>query len=148
MKKVLLFVLLSSLCFGQYKGLDSLKLNETIEKITKDTDKNFVISEKGKDKGKFYIKYKNPEKEDDRLMVLYYSFMDGANEALEIKGVKKWNIESVSGNFLSVFPIWQKYSNTKTTKEELSNKKFEYYTTPEGKSSDFVGRGPFWMIRF
>ena len=148
MKKILFFILLSSLCFGQYKALDSSQLSQKIEQLVKDSGKNFVLSKKDTDANKIAYKYNNPENQDDNLMIIFYPFMQGEDEALGIKGVKKWDIQSVSGNFLSLYPIWQKYSETKTEKEALAKKGFEYYTTPEGKSSDFVGRGPFWMIRY
>lgn len=148
MKKILLFLLFSSFYFGQYKALDSIQLTQKIEQLVKDSGKNFVLSKKDKDYNKIAYMYKNPDNENDNLMIIFYPFMQGEDEALEIKGTKKWDIQSVSGNFLSLFPIWQKYSNTKSEKEVISKKGFEYYTTPEGKSSDFVGRGSFWMIRF
>jgi hypothetical protein len=149
MKKIILFLALitSALFYSQYQKLDSIALQKTIEKIVSDTGKPFVISKKDEESRKFYIKYKNPENENDNLMILYYSYYDGANEDLEIKGTKVWDIQSISGNFLSIFPVWQKFSGTKTDAETLSKKGFEYYTTPDGNSTDFVKMGPFWTIR-
>lgn len=149
MKKIILFLALitSSLFYSQYQKLDSITLQKTIEKIVSDTGKPFVVAKQSQEDRIFYIKFKNPEKENDNLMILYYPSYEGANEDLEIKGTKVWNIQSISGNFLSVFPVWQKFSGTKTDAETLSKKGFEYYTTPDGNSTDFVKMGPIWAIR-
>ena len=149
MKKLILFLALitSALFYSQYQKLDSITLQKTIEKIVSDTGKPFVVAKQSQEDRIFYIKFKNPEKENDNLMILYYPSYEGANEDLEIKGTKVWNIQSISGNFLSVFPVWQKFSSTKTDAETLSKKGFEYYTTPDGNSTDFVKMGPIWAIR-
>lgn len=149
MKKLILFFALitSALFYSQYQKLDSITLQKTIEKIVSDTGKPFVVAKKSQEDRIFYIKFKNPEKENDNLMILYYPSYEGANEDLEIKGTKVWNIQSISGNFLSVFPVWQKFSGTKTDAETLSKNGSEYYTTPDGNSTNFIKMGPFWTIR-
>lgn len=149
MKKLILFLALitSAFFYSQYQKLDSITLQKTIEKIVSDTGKPFVVAKQSQEDRIFYIKFKNPEKENDNLMILYYPSYEGANEDLEIKGTKVWNIQSISGNFLSVFPVWQKFSSTKTDAETLAKKGFEYYTTPDGNSTDFVKMGPIWAIR-
>ena len=149
MKKLILFLALitSALFYSQYQKLDSISLQKTIEKIVSDTGKPFVLSKQGQEDRIFYIKFKNPEKENDNLIILYYPSYEGANEDLEIKGTKVWNIQSISGNFLTVFPVWQKFSGTKIDAETLAKKGFEYYTTPDGNSTDFVKMGPIWAIR-
>ena len=149
MKKLILFLALitSALFYSQYQKLDSITLQKTIEKIVSDTGKPFVVAKQSQEDRIFYIKFKNPEKENDNLMILYYPSYEGANEDLEIKGTKVWNIQSISGNFLSVFPVWQKFSGTKTDAETLSKNGSEYYTTPDGNSTNFIKMGPFWTIR-
>ena len=93
MKKIILFLALitSALFYSQYQKLDSIALQKTIEKIVSDTGKPFVISKKDEESRKFYIKYKNPENENDNLMILYYSYYDGANEDLERSEKSKRN---------------------------------------------------------
>lgn len=149
MKKLILFLALitSALFYSQYQKIDSITLEKTIKNIVNSTGKPLIEFKKGEKDRFHFIKYKNPEKETDTLTIIYSVTYDGANEDLEIKGKKVWNIESISGNFLTVFPVWQKFSSTKTDAETLSKKGFEYYTTPDGNSTDFVKMGPIWAIR-
>lgn len=149
MKKLILFFALitSALFYSQYQKLDSITLEKTIKNIVNSTGKPLIEVKKGEKDRFHFIKYKNPEKETDTLTIIYSVTYDGANEDLEIKGTKVWNIESISGNFLTVFPVWQMFSGTKTDAETLSKNGSEYYTTPDGNSTNFIKMGPFWTIR-
>lgn len=124
MKKILLFfILVSNFAFCQsFEKLDSLQFANTVEQFVKDTGKEFSLDsyEKHPTKQK-YLLYKNAQQEG--FLVTYDSYYDGKNTALEIQGIKKFNIKSLSGKFLTIFPIWNKYVDPNISKEKLSSEK-------------------------
>lgn len=120
MKLQLFFVLLSGFVFGQnYKSLDSLQFEKVKEEFVATTGKNLTFDKKGQEQGYQYIKYKT---ENETFAILYSTFQEGENKVLEIKGVKKWSIKSISGKFLTLFPIWKKYADPNAIVSEIVGK--------------------------
>ena len=144
MKKALFLLLISYLSYGQqFKKLDSLQFSKAVDQLVSDTGKPFKVLEKGSENGKQFIKFQNTEDENDRFVLMYYNSYEGANENLEKPGVKVWNITSVAGRYLSLFPIWKNNIQPASDKEALANKK--YLTTEKGT---LINSGDnFWIIR-
>lgn len=54
---------------------------------------------------------------DDCLVVNYLLYFDGENKDLEIKGIKQYRFNSVSGKYLDLFPTWQSVFKPNATLE-------------------------------
>lgn len=147
MKKILPFLLFSGLTFGQdYKNLDSLQFEKVKNEFIAMTDKNLMFHKKGNEQGYQYLKYKNTE--DETFTILYSTFFEGENKALDIKGIKKWNIKSISGKFLTLFPIWKKLVDSNAVAENITNKKEvkSKGALVDWKFSSLLEGGNFWTI--
>ena len=108
MKNLLLLtlVLITSLLQAQktsYQKLDSLQFIKKCDKIILDTGKDFKVVGQDISEWRKYIQYNNSNNEI--LYIVYNINNEGANADLEIKGVKKWNIDSVASKYLTVFDL-------------------------------------------
>lgn len=45
----------------------------------------------------------------ETIEIIFSIYMDGKNEDLKIDGVKTYRLERAHGQFLNLFPFWQKY---------------------------------------
>ncbi|MDE5525680.1 hypothetical protein [Elizabethkingia meningoseptica] len=124
MKKVLFFFLISNFFFAQqFKKLDSLQFKQAIETLVSETGKKYeLLQNDNEDKNVF--KFENMSDKSDILYIQYYTVMEGENKDLEIKGVKTWNIRTLYGKYLSLFPLWKKYVDLNADAEKIS--KAEY----------------------
>lgn len=119
MKNILLLtlVLITSLLQAQktsYQKLDSLQFIKKCDKIILDTGKDFKVVGQDVSEWRKYIQYNNSNNEI--LYIVYNINNEGANADLEIKGVKKWNIDSVASKYLTVFDLYQKEFDAKADK--------------------------------
>lgn len=125
--KKLLFLLLPIFAFSQtnFKKMDSIQFVQTVDQLVKDTGKNFVFDSLGETNstGNFY-KYIDDKK--NTLLITFNTYFDGRNTDLEINGVKKWEIRTVYGKYLALFPIWKKYFQPEANIEEITKKGFTY----------------------
>ncbi|MDV3675116.1 hypothetical protein CMU30_02220 [Elizabethkingia anophelis] len=128
MKKTLFFLVLSTVAFGQeFKQLDSIQFQKSILEFASATGKTLKYSEKKSDLSKYESNktaiFTNPENDNEQLLIVYQTSMSGANINLEIKGTKQWNIRSISGKYLMIFPIWKKYMDRDADLEKTANTK-------------------------
>ena len=79
--------------------------------------------------------------DDTVLKVVFEKFMEGENEALEIKGVKKYRFYGVTYNYLDLFPFWQKYFSPNATKESVLNNYSQ-------QQSELKTNGNWWLYKF
>lgn len=123
MKKLLLFLFISAVVQAQeYQKLDTLQFSNVVNAIVSATDKNMVFKENQTRKlDQPYVRFANDKGEN--IFITYDVYMDGKNEALEIPGVKKFDLKSISGKFLTVFPVWKKFIDNSAEAEPLSQKK-------------------------
>lgn len=122
MKNLLLLtlVLITSLLQAQktsYQKLDSLQFIKKCDKIILDTGKDFKVVGQDISEWRKYIQYNNSNNE--MLYIVYNINNEGANADLEIKGVKKWNIDSVASKYLTVFDLYQKEFDAKADKVSI-----------------------------
>jgi hypothetical protein len=120
-KLLLLLLLLPAYAFAQqFNNLDSIQLTKTIDQLVKDTGRKYILETNRQDDDRNNFRYINPEDPDDILMITFGSRMVGENKDLEIKGVKKWGINTIYGKYLAVFPIWKKYADSNANLEQIS----------------------------
>lgn len=142
-------MLLSSFVFGQvaqkklfeqFKNISPTDKEAVINKLISETGKDFTFSDKTVYKGRETLEYKNVNDASETLQIVIYSFMDG---------VEKWNIKSVSGKYITIFPLWKKYVNTNIDAEKIL--KEGKVQTPEDRSTELYKNSNFdnfWTLRF
>ena len=152
MKKILLvaFLMLFVSVNAQFKNSYRLTENDFknfLSEIIETKGKPFELKEENKKGGATYYTYVNKDNQSDDLIISTYITEEGASIALETKGVVKWNINKISGKFLSLFPLWQKYVDPNADKVKMSdggitsspkNKFFKFY-----KNANFEN---FWSL--
>lgn len=121
----LLFALIGIGISGQslkenFKKLSPEELEVKLKSIIDLTGKDYKLNERITNKKPYEVfEYKY----DNRYLLIktYYTF-EGENKDLEIEGVKKWTISSISGKFLDVFPFWKKYVDENADPIKVSEK--------------------------
>lgn len=135
MKRTILFLLLiSGFVFGQnYKSLDSLQFEKVKEEFVETTGKNLTFDKKGQEQGYQYIKYKA----ENETFAILYSVIE-----------KKWSIKSISGKFLTLFPIWKKYADPNAIASEIAEKNEvkKKGELVDWKFSNYLEGDDFWVI--
>lgn len=121
----LLFALIGIGISGQslkenFKKLSPEELEVKLKNIIDLTGKDYKLNERITNKKPYEVfEYKY----DNRyLLIKTYYTLEGGNKDLEIEGVKKWTISSVSGKFLDVFPFWKKYVDENADPVKVSEK--------------------------
>lgn len=124
--KKLLFLLLPIFAFSQtnFKKMDSIQFVQTVDQLVKDTGRNYQLVTNRSDDDVDNLKYENVQDKKDILLIKYGTYMDGENNYLEIKGVKKWAIETIYGKYLAVFPLYKKYADPNADAELVNKKGF------------------------
>ncbi|OBS13407.1 hypothetical protein ATE49_13260 [Elizabethkingia miricola] len=144
MKKMLFFLLVSNFFFAQqFKKLDSLQFKQAIETLVSDTGKKYEPIPESENEDKDVFKFVNADDKSDVLYIQYYTVMEGENKDLEIKGVKTWNIRTLYGKYLSLFPLWKKYIDPNADAEKISNKEYAIIRTKYSISKIKDG---FWRL--
>lgn len=121
----LLFALIGIGISGQslkenFKKLSPEELEVKLKNIIDLTGKDYKLNERITNKKPYEVfEYKY----DNRyLLIKTYYTLEGENKDLEIEGVKKWTISSISGKFLDVFPFWKKYVDENADSVKVSEK--------------------------
>lgn len=121
----LLFALIGIGISGQslkenFKKLSPEELEVKLKNIIDLTGKDYKLNERITNKKPYEVfEYKY----DNRyLLIKTYYTLEGENKDLEIEGVKKWTISSISGKFLDVFPFWKKYVDENADPVKVSEK--------------------------
>lgn len=144
--KTLLLLLISTFVFAQndYSKLDSLTFKSKVENLLSETGKDYKFYSYNKDENNKILEYKNVLNNDDLIYVFYESSMRGENKSLEIKGIEEWSINSITGKYLSLFPIWKKLADPKADKVNLTTNR------PQRKGNYHISEPSpeYWMIRF
>ncbi|REC47858.1 MULTISPECIES: hypothetical protein [Chryseobacterium] len=140
--KLLLFLLFPVFSFAQsFLKLDSIAFSKQVDILVKTTGKDFVLSKMGKDQTVDYLIYKSSE---ETLLITYYTVKDGENKNLNVAGVKRWNLRSIKGNYLTLFPVWQKFVDTSADKDKISKEGYKMKGDFSFKELD----SPVWLLRF
>lgn len=152
MGKTLLFFLISVFGYGQqypsqFVKLDSVQFYNTVKQLTLDTGKNYVLDQEGSNNGKS-LRFVNTDREKDPFQVNYFVTMEGENKALEIKGTKKFTINSIYGRFLTLFPIWKKYIVANAEPEAMSIRSTTLYIGQRTVQFIKGDESSPWIIRF
>lgn len=121
----LLFALIGIGISGQslkenFKKLSPEELEVKLKNIIDLTGKDYKLNERITNKKPYEVfEYKY----DNRyLLIKTYCTFEGENKDLEVEGVKKWTISSISGKFLDVFPFWKKYVDENADPVKVSEK--------------------------
>ncbi|PIF44907.1 hypothetical protein CLU96_1905 [Chryseobacterium sp. 52] len=153
MKKLLLFLLLSSFAFGQdlnhFKNIDSLQFEKSISEIITLTGRNYKADDFGEYKGKRYFKFINSENKDDSFMITGYRAFKDANPALEVKGKETWGMTSIAGPFLAVYPFWLKFIDNAADRDKII--KDEIASTPKDRFTRMYkdsNSENYWILEF
>jgi len=96
------------------------------------------------DSNTFQIKYVNEKDTTDFFNVLYLKVIRGENRAMEIKGKPFYLFYCAQGNFLDLFPFWNKFIDVKSDIERtslqssgvsknLENGSFRFYPDEDNK---------------
>ena len=96
------------------------------------------------DSNTFQIKYVNVNDTTDYFNVLYLKVIRGENSAMEIKGKPFYLFYCAQGNFLDLFPFWNKFIDVKSDIERtslqssgvsknLENGSFRFYPDEDNK---------------
>ncbi|QFG53654.1 hypothetical protein [Chryseobacterium sp.] len=138
MKKLLLFLLFPFLAFTQINidktcalsQNEARKYADEVVALSKDKFRFFTIENRQDTDHYIYVpaqvtdadigtghNYMNFE----TVEVVYKTFMDGKNADLKIPGVKTYRMERVHGQFLNIFPFWQKYYVPEATTENYKD---------------------------
>ena len=75
---------------------------------------------------KFVIEFEeaNPQAErSEKVKMIFLPLKIGANPAMEIEGITIYELEKISGLYLDIVPIWQKYVDPDVDIEALSTRK-------------------------
>lgn len=139
-----------SLIYGQkpnFNKLDSIQFKVNCDKIIKDTGKSFKFVKIDKIGQKEYIKYIDDNNPESAIYIIYYTFMDGENKDLEIKGLKKWNIDSIASKYLLVFELYKNYFNSDADKEKIQKMGMEYNRTQHDASLRKTSQEGIWEIK-
>lgn len=152
MRKLFLLIalLLTSFVFSQkpnFQKLDSIQFKMNCDKIIKDTGKSFKFVKVDKIETKEYIKYVDENNSESALYIIFYSYMDGANKDLEIKGTKKWNIDSIASKYLLVYDLYKNYFNPKADKEKIQSMGMEYDRNQHEASLRKTSQEGLWEIK-
>lgn len=137
MKKILLLstILLSVLFFAQkredkpiykYSNLEAIEVEQSISEILQLTGKNFKFHKTRTNGLLKYYMYLNMEDENDDVVLAFYFYSEGENIDLEIKGIEKASMQSVSGKFMTLFPIWKNLVDENANAEEIVKKQNVY----------------------
>ncbi|MEG0927244.1 hypothetical protein [Chryseobacterium sp.] len=145
--KKLLFLLLPIFAFSQtnFKKMDSIQFVQTVDQLVKDTGRNYQLVTNRSDDDVDNLKYENVQDKKDILLIKYGTYMDGENNDLEIKGVKKWRISSIYGKYLALFQLWKKYADPKADAEVLSEKMYKSINNFSMSRYDYDGH---WRFSF
>ncbi|MCK0206202.1 hypothetical protein [Ornithobacterium rhinotracheale] len=132
-----------------FKKIDSATVVKTIEKVIQLSGKDYKLEDVTSRGNETYYEYKAPE---NRTMVFsVYSFKEGANPSLEIKGKKVFSFKKIVGRFLDVFPFWNKEIKPDSVKEEVAKKQRDFY--PNDRKRDLIfqeiyNSDGYWYISF
>lgn len=91
-----------------------------------------------------YIEADSSVSEPAKIKVIFQKRTKGANPALEQDGITVYELSAISGNYLDIFPIWEKYIDPAADIEILATrgysdrKKFE---NADGSGEDYLFKG-------
>lgn len=143
--KTLLFLLLPLSIYSQsFSKLDSLAFMNQVDAVIKTTGKDFILTKTGKEQTVNYLMYSLNGSGKETFLLTYYVTTEGEDKNLEIKGLKKWNFRSIKGNYLTLFPIWNKFVDQSADKEKLSKSGYKMKGDFSFKEVD----SPVWLLRF
>lgn len=122
MKKLILLltIFIMSFAYSQkinFKNLDSIQFVKNCDKIILDTEKAFKKVKDGTLDWKSYYKY--TDENNESIFIVYYTSNVGQNKDLEVKGTKKWFIDSVASKYLTVYELYKMYFNPQADKERI-----------------------------
>lgn len=139
MKKLLLFILLPFLGFAQinidkvcsFTQEEARNYADEIVSLSKEKFR-FYKTDQGRESETFvYVPAnltdteigKGPQDYMDHqtIEVVYSIYMAGKNDDLKIPGVKTYRLERSHGQFLNLFPFWQKYYVPEATAENYKD---------------------------
>ncbi|MRM84529.1 hypothetical protein D1002_00945 [Riemerella anatipestifer] len=126
--------------------MDSLQFDKSIQSFVNEIGKDYKFYKEGEESGYQYYQYKNSN--DDKVSFIYYKFKAGENKNLEIKGIDRYGIKSISGKFLDVFPIWKKFVDPNSVAEEVANREAtkKITKTIDWKIRNYDTGSNFWVI--
>lgn len=152
-KLLLLFTFISGFFFGQnvahFENLDSLQFVNRIDEVVKLTGRNYKLYDSGEYKKSKYFKFANSENKEDTFIVTGYKSFEGRNPALEIKGKESWQLESIGGAFLAVYPFWLKFIDSQADRDKII--KDGNASTPKDRFTRMYKDGNsenYWIVEF
>ncbi len=149
MKKIfLLLLLLSSYVYSQdlaFKSLDSLEFKNTTAELIKATNSDFKLVSDNNIDWRRYQKYTNSKNED--FFIVYFINMEGENKDLEIKGIKKWNIESYASKYTLIFDLYKRFYNKNADLEKIQKIGLDLKATTNSAKIRKTSQEGLWEIK-
>ncbi len=150
MRKHLLLIVFALFCF-QVKAQIYERITTTDEQAAKTLSETmlqnasreygFVESYLGQNSRTLIIDFAETVDEGQparKLRVTFQIYMVGANPAMEIEGTPLYQLNSIDGAYLDVFPIWKEYFNSEAEAEPLSQKtsgESKHFEKPDGSKA-------------
>lgn len=134
------------------KGLDTVGLTKAINQIVEGTGKTYKFKDRYTDGREIAYTYANPDQTKEDLVFVVGFWNEGENLDLGRKGVKTFNIKSIYGVFLDLYPIWSANFSNKNTAEQITSGSIEFvsytYKGVETSASFKKYKGLIWQLRF
>ncbi len=128
--KVLLFILLLiAVSVNAQKGFTYSNTKDArmfSDSIMVNSKHNYTFNSDDERKYGYEITYKDTESENTYLNVMFGISYIGANKDLGISGTPEYYLKYIKGNFLDLYPFWNKYIDSKESEETILNKKSTY----------------------
>lgn len=146
---VILLACLSSLCAqAQDRGIFTCSSTEgcvtAIDSLLCDASRKYTLCKSFVYRdNKYVFDYKGvkPGSSDStKLRIVFIKRAKGANPALEIEGVPVYELQTIDGKYIDIFPVWKKYVDPSADIEAVAVRKYcdrKKFDNPDGSGEEY-----------